>query len=230
MPATPDTTHRHDSKPSTSTQSTPRVKSGDRLAVKPGNSPVTAQSPKPSTRKRAKTVHWDTPVATDAESKTHEEYKSMPGPSVSGSKTTHPRAASLTPSPKPMANMSAKMSYSSPKSKLPTTKYHVPPRAPDAPRIQGPPPAPRPRRLPTPDLPDIDGSWFYPPLPEAQKGVTQSKMDAQRKSPSPESADNLAAADLDSGSGESPHAEPEKDMTGFIPWEMESYVRICCVQ
>ncbi|KAH7319520.1 hypothetical protein BKA65DRAFT_103702 [Rhexocercosporidium sp. MPI-PUGE-AT-0058] len=40
---------------------------------------------------------------------------------------------------------------------------HVPPRVPDAPsssRNQQPPPAPRPTRLPTPDLMDIDGKMF----------------------------------------------------------------------
>lgn len=37
----------------------------------------------------------------------------------------------------------------------------VPPAVPDSPmRLQKPPPAPRPERLPTPDLPDIGGAYF----------------------------------------------------------------------
>jgi len=41
---------------------------------------------------------------------------------------------------------------------------HVPPRVPDAPSWpnQRPPPAPRPSRLPTPDLMDVDGEMFCP--------------------------------------------------------------------
>jgi len=72
-----------------------------------------------------------------------------------------------------------------------------------------------------PDLPEVDGARFYPPLAKAQKGATQFKMEAQCELPSPEPAD-LTAADPDSGSGEGLHAELAKEMTSFIPWETES--------
>lgn len=66
---------------------------------------------------------------------------------------------------------------------------HVPPRVPDAPvsQAQKPPPTPRPTRLPTPDLIDIDGKFFcecdirtceegYDPIGRSYL----TKMDAQR--------------------------------------------------
>jgi len=59
----------------------------------------------------------------------------------------------------------------------------IPPQVPDAPRPK-PPPAPRPARLPTPDLPEIDGDFFAPVMEIGKKIVpSYSKMDAQRTFP-----------------------------------------------
>jgi len=56
----------------------------------------------------------------------------------------------------------------------------LPPWVPDAPRLK-PPSAPRPARLPTPDLPEIDGEMFYPAMVKINKMLpSYSKMDAQR--------------------------------------------------
>jgi hypothetical protein len=47
-----------------------------------------------------------------------------------------------------------------PQSNLRNQVPRVPPSVPDSPRRQGPPPTPRPTRLPTPDLDDISGRRF----------------------------------------------------------------------
>ena len=60
----------------------------------------------------------------------------------------------------------------------------IPPWVPDAPRPK-PPPAPRPTRLPTPDLPEIEGDFFFPAIEIKKKTVPNySKMDAQCTLPS----------------------------------------------
>ncbi|KAE8450642.1 hypothetical protein EG329_005986 [Mollisiaceae sp. DMI_Dod_QoI] len=62
----------------------------------------------------------------------------------------------------------------------------APPAVPDAPtrRLQKPPPTPRPQRLPTPDLPEIDGACFCNDLRCTSHSTAQAnpnKMDAQSK-------------------------------------------------
>ena len=59
------------------------------------------------------------------------------------------------------ANSSSKLVSSQKKS--PTKVARAPPAVPDAPRAHRPPPAPRPARLPTPDLPEIDEAKFFVP-------------------------------------------------------------------
>lgn len=60
------------------------------------------------------------------------------------------------------ANSSSKR-ISSPNPKSPTKFRKTPPTAPDPPRTYHPPPAPRPARLPTPDLPEIEEFKFFVP-------------------------------------------------------------------
>jgi hypothetical protein len=55
------------------------------------------------------------------------------------------------------------------------------PSVPDPPRSRGPPPAPRPRRLPTPDLPDLKCEDFC----DCCYTEPMSKMNAQRKISAP---------------------------------------------
>jgi hypothetical protein len=62
-----------------------------------------------------------------------------------------------------------------------SSKTHRQPSVPDPPRSRGPPPAPRPRRLPTPDLPDLKCGDFC----DCCYTEPMTKMNAQRKISAP---------------------------------------------
>jgi hypothetical protein len=86
----------------------------------------------------------------------------------------------------------AEMSRQGPKSKPSADPRNaIPPLVPNAPTIRRQPPAPRPARLPTPDLPDIDGAMMFGPQPgkrynpenfKPEKRPFYMKVDAQCKS------------------------------------------------
>jgi hypothetical protein len=83
------------------------------------------------------------------------------------------------------ANISRKMGPPSVR-RPPKVKYAVPPPVPDAPWTQRPPPAPRPNRLLTPELPEIDASKLFGVSPfqaahGSPLGPSQGKMDLQRE-------------------------------------------------
>ncbi|PVH69579.1 hypothetical protein DL98DRAFT_522100 [Cadophora sp. DSE1049] len=89
---------------------------------------------------------------------------------------------------RPSANRSANSAVKRDKAPRGRSASHVPPKVPDAPSkpSQRPPPAPRPSRLPTPDLMDIGGEMFCPCDSNAYgKGYVSAglsplaKMDAQ---------------------------------------------------
>jgi hypothetical protein len=177
MPATENTTSTTPllSKPLKSI-----LKSSDRLTVAPDRSSMASRSAKQS-------VRWAKPIATGGASESGEEYKPNSGPNpLLEARTHYPLPPRRSSSCRPQANTSAKMTYPSP-SAFSKPRPHLrasktPPRVPEAPGSRNPPPTPRPSRLLTPDLPEIDGSLFYSPLEPSKKRVMSSKMDEQRKS------------------------------------------------
>lgn len=104
--------------------------------------------PSPEVTPEPKKVHWTASIQ-DNQGKTNRKPK--------------PRHSRQGDEKRPSS------SKSRPRTKLPSV--------PDAPRSRGPPPAPRPQRLPTPDLPDLKCEDFCDCCYEG----TVSKMDAQRK-------------------------------------------------
>lgn len=98
-----------------------------------------------------------------------------------GSKSSphnRPRASTST------ANMSSRITSSPSSPRPPKIKIAVPPRVPDAPRMA--PPAPRPRRLLTPDLPAVDEFVFFGQEPslmaqDSHGKPHSTKMDSQGK-------------------------------------------------
>lgn len=100
--------------------------------------------------------------------------KSSPNTSVKRSPSRHQSLAPNQRHQTSPSNLHPRRDSSRSKS-----SYTIPPRVPDAPRPK-PPPAPRPARLPTPDLPEIDGDFFFPATQVVKKIVPNySKMDAQ---------------------------------------------------
>ena len=114
----------------------------------------------------------------------------------------------------------------------PRPQSQIPPHVPDAPRLQkskrqvmpqledpikiGPPPkAPRPARLPTPDLEPVDPGRYFPMeqnkkatgvLRDPRSRPIHNKMESQCKSPG--DLDTPAIANQDSGKGEGVYEEP----------------------
>lgn len=188
------------------------------------------------------TVGWATPLATDAESNTGEEYESRANHRSSPRrKTSHPRSFKKQDSEVNKANTLSKMSSPSStasKPQLDHSSYYtyaspargrrIPPRVPDAPTSRNLPATPRPQRLPTPDLPDLDANLRFPPLKDFEMrklskpttlNSSSSKMEAQRKSPVWASceAPGKPQADRQSPSSNGLYAIGES----IIPWETE---------
>lgn len=87
---------------------------------------------------------------------------------------------------KPMLKPMAKQRRQEDKTIVLSSKTHRQtrtPSVPDPPRSRGPPPAPRPRRLPTPDLPELKCDDFC----DCCYTAPMSKMNAQRKISVPQS-------------------------------------------
>jgi len=148
-----------------------------KLAKRPASSSRLAADPGCKSKKR---VHW-TPSVIDNEGKTKQTYGkiklSLPttntaseSPSPSSAQladTSAPRTTKRPGRQEPrLSNPQKSLVKGPPRSSGPPRRsaslkrdVKVPPRAPD-PLRQGPPPAPRPARLPTPDLSDDDLGGF----------------------------------------------------------------------
>ena len=116
-----------------------------------------------------------------------EEIRRLLSPSL----PEHSRAQDDRPAPTAAAANPAFRRVKSPSLKMLTKIQEPPPAVPDAPRAHRPPPAPRPARLPTPELPEVEEAKFFVPKdkPRDHSRVKSNprerpvhlKMDKQRK-------------------------------------------------
>ena len=128
--------------------SKPQVASG-----KPSEHPASSKSPTANTPVKMN------PSASRQQSNYNfvQSHRPMSPPCPEHSRAPAHRPAETLAGP----NSASKMA--SPKRKSHATARKAPPAVPDAPRAYYPPPAPRPARLPTPDLPEIDEAKFFVP-------------------------------------------------------------------
>jgi hypothetical protein len=128
---------------------------------------------------------------TQIASQSSAQSSSSQAPPVSASSRTSHLGYSARPShpsSTAKANSSAKLLTGSPKPRT-SSRSCIPPAVPDAPQIRTrPPPAPRPRRLSTPDLPEIEGTNFasmdavfeaYAHFKTTERHSSQAKLDAK---------------------------------------------------
>jgi hypothetical protein len=150
-----------------------RSPASSHLKHTPANTSASRSSPSPSTHVPTKRDHGTMKNTSTSSKSTHRAART-------GSNAPQQSSKNLPP-----ANTGSKRS-----SGLPHRPLNIPPPVPEAPRRQGPPPTPRPARLPTPDLEDISHRRFCAcnnPVcrgygyPHDHHGRRLSKMDAQSK-------------------------------------------------
>lgn len=128
------------------------------------NSPPVRSLPAGHRPQEAKRQLWETASRYSVQRRGDTHSRTQPLPFTVPLPHTETRDPGVMSSPAYQTSSKRPANSAAKRDKVPRRKItsHVLPRVPDAPSSQNrkPPPAPRPARLPTPDLEDIDGEMF----------------------------------------------------------------------